>query len=107
MSEKKYIIDDVSSLEVGQTKLINVDGMRITLVRLDDGFYAVDDICTHENVSLNSGVVSSGEIECPQHGARFDIRTGEVKAFPAVRPLRTYRVSSENNHLFIHVTDKD
>jgi 3-phenylpropionate/trans-cinnamate dioxygenase ferredoxin subunit len=107
MPEKSHIIDGVPELKEGERRLINIDGNRIILLRLDDGFYAIDEKCTHENVSLNDGTINNGEIECSKHGARFDIKSGDVRSFPAVQPLRTYRISHENNNLVIYLPVKE
>lgn len=107
MPEKSHIIDGALEIKVGERQLINIDGDRIILLRLDDGFYAIGEKCTHENVSLNDGTIDNGEIECSKHGARFDIKSGDVRAFPAVQPLRTYRVSHENNNLVIYLPVKE
>jgi nitrite reductase/ring-hydroxylating ferredoxin subunit len=103
MSEKQYTIKDASKLENGKSQVIDLDGTRIILARLDDVYYAFNDQCTHENVSLSEGSIDNLEIECPQHGARFDIKTGEVRALPAVRPLQTYKVSNDNGNLIINI----
>jgi 3-phenylpropionate/trans-cinnamate dioxygenase ferredoxin subunit len=107
MHEKSHIIDGAIEIKVGERQLIEIDGGRIILLRLDDGFYAISEKCTHENVSLSDGIIDNGEIECSKHGARFDIKSGDVRAFPAVQPLRTYRVCYENNKLVIYLPVKE
>jgi 3-phenylpropionate/trans-cinnamate dioxygenase ferredoxin component len=54
--------------------------------------YAVADVCTHDNGPLGSSELDGCQVECPRHGARFDVRTGKVTALPAVRPIATYAV---------------
>ncbi len=53
-------------------------------------FYALDDVCSHEKASLSQGELDGHLIECPLHGSRFDVRTGEAKSFPAVVPVAIY-----------------
>lgn len=55
-------------------------------------FYAIADVCTHDRGPLGEGRLRGSVIECPRHGARFDVRDGSVKALPAVKPLPTYPV---------------
>ena len=55
-------------------------------------FYAIADVCTHDRGRLGEGRLRGSVIECPRHGARFDVRDGSVKAPPAVTPLPTYPV---------------
>jgi 3-phenylpropionate/trans-cinnamate dioxygenase ferredoxin subunit len=84
----------VDDLEPGQAKRFDGPGYRIALVRIGDGFHAVDDRCSHENYSLAEGEVWADEceIECPRHGSTFDLRTGEPCSLPATRPVPRYEV---------------
>ncbi len=66
----------------------------VAVVRADDGdVYAIDDTCTHADVSLSEGDIDGCEIECWAHGSRFDLRTGEPNELPAVTPVRHLRRS--------------
>ena len=62
----------------------------LAVYHLDDGFYVTDDTCTHGQASLAQGCVEVGEVECPAHGGRFEIRTGIAVGFPAAIPIRCY-----------------
>lgn len=62
------------------------------LCEVDGEVYALDGICTHEDLPLDGGEVDDGILECPWHGARYDVCTGRVCALPATRPLLTYPV---------------
>jgi len=64
----------------------------ILVFHLDDGYYAIDDVCTHDGESLAGGAVEGDEIICPRHGARFNIRSGDVTAPPAYEPVHVYPV---------------
>ena len=66
-------------LPVGKMKVFTVEGKKILLYRLEDGFYATQTSCTHTFGPLSRGKIVDGcKIQCPLHRARFDIRTGEV-----------------------------
>ena len=74
----------------------------IAIFQLDDGIYAIDNSCSHEYSPLFEGViVGGGDVCCPKHGSRFDIRTGAVKDFPATRPVATYPVKVEDGWVWI------
>ena len=62
-----------------------------------------DDICTHDDASLEQGYLSGYEIECPRHGACFDVRTGDVTALPAVVPIDTFPVRVEGDDIELDV----
>lgn len=76
----------------GEAKYFDVDGEPIALFHVGDNYYATCDVCTHEQASLSEGDLDGEIIECPLHGARFNVRTGEVKSLPAVVRLKTYPV---------------
>ncbi|TCH98345.1 non-heme iron oxygenase ferredoxin subunit [Roseococcus sp. SYP-B2431] len=71
-------------------KVVQVGDDRIAVFRLDDGFYAISDICTHEYALLSDGFCEEGKIECPLHQACFDIRSGKALDEPAEIDLHTY-----------------
>jgi 3-phenylpropionate/trans-cinnamate dioxygenase ferredoxin subunit len=77
----------------------------IALYRLNDGYYATEDTCTHAQASLAAGDVDLEEctIECPYHGSLFDLRTGLVLSLPASKPVKTYTVKVEDEEVFVEV----
>ena len=81
-----------------------IGGERIVLVRTGRGeVYALSDICSHELAFLHEGAVIDGQIECPLHGARFDLRTGEAKSLPATEPVRAYPVRVKDGVIEVEV----
>ena len=74
----------------------------IAVFHTDEGeIYALDDTCTHQDASLADGWVEGCEVECPLHASRFDLRTGQVDAPPAKKPVRTHRVVVHDGHIFV------
>ena len=71
---------------------VEVEGNPIALFNLGGEIYAIDNTCSHVGGPLSLGRVKNDEVECPWHGSRFDIKTGEVTGFPAREPATTYRV---------------
>ena len=67
----------------GTRQVLDVDGVQVAVFHLEDGFHAIEDVCTHDGGELAMGQVEGCEIICPRHGARFDLRTGTVTAPPA------------------------
>lgn len=106
-----------SDIPVGGVKAYGVDGEMIAVFRLDDGFYSTQNQCTHLFASLHKGrIVEGGQIECPHHRTRFDIRTGEVVCWANYPPgvqllsflrarkaLKTYPVTVEAGQVFVEV----
>ena len=95
-----------SDLPVESLTQVEVDGVPICLIHAEDGnFYAIGDICTHEDYSLSEGDLWEMSVECPRHGSRFDVRTGKVTGLPAVIPAKTYPVTIENDEIYVELGD--
>lgn len=82
----------VSELPVGERRVVRLDDQPIAVFHLEDGWYAIDDVCTHDGGPVAEGRLEGCIIECPRHGATFDVRTGAALTFPAVSPVATYAV---------------
>jgi len=93
-------VDEVPDAKV---KVVVVDGKQIALCNYGGKIYAIDDVCTHDRGPLDQGELDGREIECPRHGARFDITTGAATQLPAVRPVRTYPVHVADGTIAIEV----
>jgi len=68
------------------------DDVEIAVARHGDEFYAVEDLCSHAQVSLSEGEVADCSVECWLHGSRFDLRTGKPSGRPATEPIATFPV---------------
>jgi 3-phenylpropionate/trans-cinnamate dioxygenase ferredoxin component len=103
MSVTEYVkVATVDEIPSGSSHLVEVDMVRVALFNLDGTLYAIEDVCTHDGGPLVEGrIVNSCEVQCPRHGARFDIRTGAAVSFPAFEPTRTYTVRVEGNEVWI------
>jgi 3-phenylpropionate/trans-cinnamate dioxygenase ferredoxin component len=80
----------VDEIAPGRAVECSVDGREVLVCNVGGEFYAVADVCTHDRGPLGEGRLRGSTIECPRHGARFDVRDGSVKAPPAVKPIATY-----------------
>lgn len=79
-------------LPPGSVRVVDVDGAMIAVFNLEGEYYAIEDLCTHDGGELASGTLEGEEIVCPRHGARFNVKTGEVTAPPAYEPVATFPV---------------
>lgn len=86
----------VSDFSSAAPHVVDVDGAMIAVFTLDGQYYAIEDVCTHDGGELASGELEGEEIVCPRHGARFNIKTGEVTAPPAYEPVATFPVRVHN-----------
>ena len=80
---------------------IEIEGQKIGICNVGDSFYAIGDICTHDGAPLDGGEMVGDQIECPRHGARFDVKSGKAMCLPAVTPVPTYRLEVKGEELWI------
>ncbi len=88
---------------VGEARVFAVDGKHIALCNVDGTLYAIDDVCTHDGGPLGEGFLEGDQIECPRHGARFDVKTGKALTLPAVMPVNSYPVQLEGDEIKVQV----
>lgn len=82
-----------------------VDGVTIALVRVGDEVFALNDVCSHGQVSLSEGEVDDCALECWLHGSRFDLRTGAALSLPATEPVAVYPVKVEDGKVLVSVEE--
>ena len=100
----KYQVAKIDDLEVDTMQKVVLDGQEICLAHAEDGsFYAIGDVCTHEEYSLSEGELWGLDVECPAHGSRFNLQTGAVTGLPAVVPARTYPVTVEGDDVYVEL----
>ena len=92
-----------SDLDHNESRLFSVDGHDIALFRVEDNFYALDDLCSHGPGSLSEGFLDGFNIECDFHNGAFDIRTGEVTSPPCMDPVKSYVVCKQNGKVFVEI----
>jgi len=83
---------NVNALMNGENSVIDVDGTEVAVFKIDDQFYAIEDVCSHDGTEIASGELDGDEIICPRHGARFCVKTGAVKSAPAYEDIHSYPV---------------
>ncbi|HKQ56345.1 MAG TPA: non-heme iron oxygenase ferredoxin subunit [Candidatus Eisenbacteria bacterium] len=89
----------VGEIPPGGVKILRVDDREIAIFNVEGAYHAMDDVCTHDGGPLAEGLIEGHVIECPRHGARFDIRTGAVLSMPATIGVTTYPVRVAGNDI--------
>ncbi len=87
--------------DMGESKRVEIGSRALALFRLPDGIFALDDVCSHEYSRLSEGDIWAGEVYCPKHGSRFNIKTGAVTGLPATQPVGSYPVKIEDGVIYI------
>jgi 3-phenylpropionate/trans-cinnamate dioxygenase ferredoxin subunit len=86
-----------SEVPVGELRAVEADGRRLLVCHTESGFHIIDDTCTHDDGPLADGFLDGEAIECPRHGARFDVTTGKVLCLPAAVGIASYPVRVEGD----------
>ena len=102
LSEEGFVkVADTSDIQPSHMKEVQVDGESICIVNVKGKYYAIGNICTHEGGPLADGTLEGYEVECPWHGSKFDVRTGEVKEPPASEPESVYQIKVDGNKILL------
>ena len=99
MSDGFVTVARIGEIPEGDVKVVRLEDQPVAVFHVAGAYYALDDVCTHDGGPLAEGIVQGHVIECPRHGAKFDIRTGEVLALPATAPVTAYAVKIEGDEI--------
>ena len=91
-----------NQLKSGQIGRYEVNGKVILIANIENEFFAFDEMCTHEDFSLQYGALKDKCIECSLHGSLFDLKTGKPLEEPATEALNVYPVEVSDEHIYVH-----
>ena len=91
------------SREIGPSsmKAVEVDDEKVCVINAEGNYYAIGNVCTHVGGPLNEGTLEGFEVQCPWHGSKFDIRTGEPTKPPATSTVPKYEVKIDGNNILV------
>jgi nitrite reductase/ring-hydroxylating ferredoxin subunit/uncharacterized membrane protein len=98
-------VGPADGLGTDQMALLKIGGRRVVLARIDEGFVAFDDRCTHKGGPLSDGTLACGTVQCPWHGSQFSVRTGEVTRGPAGDRIQVHSVVDRDGRLWLRLAD--
>ena len=93
----------LSEFEDKPVAKIDINGTTVAVFKVDEDYYAIQNMCSHSEADLADGEVYDYKVECPLHGAEFDLTTGEAVTLPATTPVNTYSVSIEDGYLYLEL----
>jgi len=100
---KTVKVAQTSDLSPGTGKVVQADGRNVALFNVEGTFYAIDNTCTHRGGPLGEGALSADTVECPWHGAHFNVKTGAVTSPPAPTGVRSFPVKVEGNDVLVEI----
>lgn len=96
-------VTTIDQLPAGAGLRVELEGHRVALFKVEDDVYAIGDRCSHAEASLSEGELFEDEVECPLHGAVFDVTTGKAKTLPATAPVPSYAVKVDGEDVLLEV----
>ena len=101
-SEVEFIpVATVDEIQPGERLIFDIDGDPIAVFNINGEYFAIMDICSHDDGPVAEGPLHDHQIECPRHGARFDVRNGQVLSLPAVVDIPAYPVRIEGEDILL------
>ena len=94
-------VTTVEACSPGQMVAGHVDGIDVVVCNVDGDFYALEDLCSHQDLPLSDGELDGSELICIHHGARFDVCTGRALCLPAIRPVKTFQVEVRDGDVLV------
>jgi 3-phenylpropionate/trans-cinnamate dioxygenase ferredoxin subunit len=91
----------IQDIPNGEARTFDFEDESVALCNFDGTIYAINNLCTHDDGPLGDGCLKGFEIECPRHGARFDIRTGVATAMPAAVGVDTFETVLDGDDIYV------
>lgn len=96
-------VASVGDIPAGSLKVYEIGDKAVAVCNVSGNYYAIEDVCTHDFASFEQGELDGCEIECPRHGARFDVTDGAATELPAVVPVDTFTVRVEGDAIEVDI----
>src|SRR3989442_8606441 len=101
MTEEVMRVAATSEIQGDKMKMVQYKGQAICLANMMGKYYAIRNTCRHMGGPLAQGKREGRVVECPWHGSRFHVTTGEVKRGPAQTPEPAFEAKVEGTDILI------
>ena len=101
LSEDFVKIAESKDIGPSTMKAVDVAGEKVCIINIEGNYYAIGNVCTHMGGPLNEGTLEGFEVQCPWHGSKFDVRTGEPTKPPARLAVSSYEVKIQDNNILV------
>ena len=106
MAEPTYQrVAATSEIAPGEMRCLEVGGVQILVCHLEEGFFAIDNTCSHADAKLSEGRLRGHRVLCPLHGAAFDVRDGTAMRPPARQPVRSHSVRISGDDILVALSE--
>ena len=101
MSEDFVNVAQSKDIGPSTMKAVDVAGEKVCIINIEGNYYAIGNVCTHMGGPLNEGTLEGFEVQCPWHGSKFDVRSGEPTKPPARQAVSSYEVKIQDNNILV------
>jgi nitrite reductase/ring-hydroxylating ferredoxin subunit len=101
LSEDFVKVAESKDIEPSSMKAVDIAGEKVCIINIEGNYYAIGNVCTHMGGPLNEGTLQGFEVECPWHGSKFDVRSGQPTKPPARQPVSSYEVKVQDNNILV------
>ena len=101
MSEDFVKVGESKDIGPSSMKAVDVNGEKVCIINIEGKYYAIGNVCTHMGGPLNEGTLEGIEVQCPWHGSKFDVRTGEPTKPPARQAVSSYEVKIQDDNILV------
>ncbi|SFI80424.1 Rieske (2Fe-2S) protein [Planctomicrobium piriforme] len=105
MADFERVADLQEIPSLGRKSIILQDEIPALLLRVDDVYYCVEDVCSHDGQPLTNGPFDGHDVTCPRHGAKFDVATGKPTKMPATEGIRVFDVEVRADGVYVRGDD--
>lgn len=100
------VVGQLADFASGTARKVDIGGVAVAVVRIDDDVYAIGDVCSHANVSLSDGEVwcDELELECPKHSSSFSLVTGVPSTLPATQPVPVFAAAVVDGDVVVTIS---
>jgi 3-phenylpropionate/trans-cinnamate dioxygenase ferredoxin component len=94
MSRASLTVCAAAELADGDRRVITAPGLEVLVLNCAGRLFGIENRCSHEDTPLADGALDQAacSVECPRHGSRFDLRTGQALSLPAYQPIEVFPV---------------
>jgi 3-phenylpropionate/trans-cinnamate dioxygenase ferredoxin component len=96
-----------SELPPGERLFVEIDGQPIVIFNISGQYFAIADVCSHDDGPVGDGRLDGFEIKCPRHGASFDVRDGRVLTLPGIVDIPAYPTRIVDGQVEIGIPTED
>jgi nitrite reductase/ring-hydroxylating ferredoxin subunit len=101
LSDDFVKVAESKDIEPSTMKVVDIEGEKVFVTNIEGNYYAIGNVCTHMGGPLNEGTLEGFEVECPWHGSKFDVRTGNPTKPPARQAVSSYEVKMQDNNILV------